>query len=1053
MTIILVSKVIAAVGVAVFAIPTNCGLPEGELRNYLANVYEKAASEMCTEMSEAAWNFYTDLTNSEKEAIMQNVTAKAGAFHKNNWLTYFKDLNPDDYVDENIKRQVRIVRVLGIPALSEELFNTLIQIIDKMAFTYNTAKICPYNNQNCNLTEAGLPLQPDIEDIVAKSTDYDELAYVWKAWRDATGAKIAGLYQTYVDLSNQAAVLNNGREVVCHAGAWDFCDGKNYRIKMCAQVNFKDFTTIHHEMGHIQYFMQYAKQPYSFRNGPNQGFNEAVGDTITLSAVTPKHLKKINLIQDYDDSEEASINFLMDAALRNVAFLPFGLLVDKWRWDAFKGPLIHEVWTFHWWEYRKKYQKIKPPVERSPSDFDPGAIFHVAADVQYISYFVAQILQFQFYQSLCIAAGEYEPNKEVPLHKCDFYESTEAGAKLRDGLALGASKHWSDVLEAITAVAVAVFAIPTKCAMSEDELKDFLANVYEKSASAICTKSNEAEWNFDTDINNSEKQAILLNVTLEAAAFQKSNWEQYFKDLNPDDYVDEQIKRQVKNLRILGNAALSEEKLTQLTTVTNTMTNIYSTAKICPYSKQNCDLSTEGLSLEPGMEAVLAKSTDYDELAYVWKAWRDASGAKMRDSYKTYVDLSNEAAVANKFQDKGELWRYSYESPTFIEDMDELWSQVEPLYVELHKYVGKKLKERFGSKLDDSDGLLPAHVFGNMWAQEWNNIAQLVKPFPNASKVDVDASLKEQNYTVLKMFQTSDHFYQSMGLIPNEICYDTSKGAMIEKPTDGREVLCHASAWDFCDGINYRIKMCTEVNFEDFTTIHHEMGHIQYFLQYAKKPYNFRDGANPGFHEAVGDTIALSVSTPKHLEKINLIQEYEDNEESALNSLMDAALQKVAFLPFGLLIDKWRWDVFSGAVQPEQWNSHWWEYRNKYQKVKPPVERSEKDFDPGAKFHVAGDSQYIAYFVAHIVQFQFYKSLCIAAGQYDPISREVPLHKCDFYESPEAGAKLRDGLSLGASKHWSDVLEVMTEERELDASALLEYFDPLYKFLQEQNSK
>jgi peptidyl-dipeptidase A len=611
-----------------------------------------------------------------------------------------------------------------------------------------------------------------------------------------------------------------------------------------------------------------------------------------------------------------------------------------------------------------------------------------------------------------------------------------------------------NVVLVVCVIFVGMLAHPSKCAMTEDELKDFLANVYEKMASDMCTRLNEAEWNYDTDINNEEKQQILLNVTLEAAALQKDNWQKYFKDLNPDDYQDEEIKRQVKDLRILGNAALDEEKLSELTTTTNSMTNIYSTAKICPYTNINCDLSKDGLSLEPGIEAVLAKSSDYDELAYVWKTWRDASGAKMRDLYKIYVDLSNEAAVANDFKDKGELWRDSYESPTFIQDMDDLWSQVEPLYAELHKYVGNKLKEVYGDKLDNSDGLLPAHIFGNMWAQEWNNIAQLVKPFPNASKVDVDQALIDQKYTVLDMFKTSDNFYQSMGLVPNDICYNTSAGAMIEKPTDGREVLCHASAWDFCDGQNYRIKMCTEVNYEDFVVIHHEMGHIQYYLQYAEQPYNFRDGANPGFHEAIGDTIALSVSTPKHLQKINLLQDYEDTDESSINALMDIALQKVAFLPFGLLIDKWRWDVFSGAVTQDNWNSHWWEYRKQYQKLRPPVPRADpRDFDPGAKFHVAGDSQYIAYFVAHIVQFQFYRSLCIAAGEYNPDDKEVPLHKCDFYESTAAGEKLRDGLSLGASKHWSDVLEVMTEERKLDATALLEYFEPLYNFLKEQNQK
>lgn len=359
------------------------------------------------------------------------------------------------------------------------------------------------------------------------------------------------------------------------------------------------------------------------------------------------------------------------------------------------------------------------------------------------------------------------------------------------------------------------------------------------------------------------------------------------------------------------------------------------------------------------------------------------------------------------FSDKGEIWRYSYESDSFINDIDNLWNQIEPLYTELHKFVSKKLKTRFGEKLSADDGLLPAHIFGNMWAQEWNNIAELVRPFPNASKIDVDKVLAEEKYSVLDLFQTSDNFYKSLGLLPSDLCYNTSAGAMIEKPNDGRDVLCHASAWDFCDGQNYRIKMCTDVNFEDFIIIHHEMGHIQYFMQYANQPITFREGANPGFHEAIGDTIALSVSTPQHLQKIGLLKNYDSNYKSEINTLMDMALQKIAFLPFGLLIDKWRWDVFSGRVKEEEWNHHWWEYRKKYQKIKPPVERSEKDFDPGAKFHVAGDTEYIAYFVAHILQFQFYKSLCIEAGEYDPKNKDQPLHSCDFYKSKAAGDKLR----------------------------------------------
>lgn len=339
-----------------------------------------------------------------------------------------------------------------------------------------------------------------------------------------------------------------------------------------------------------------------------------------------------------------------------------------------------------------------------------------------------------------------------------------------------------------------------------------------------------------------------------------------------------------------------------------------------------------------------------------------------------------------------------------------------------------------------------------MWAQSWENIFDIVKPFPNATGVDVTTALNDQGYRPLRMFQTSDEFYQSLGLPNNSMSYD-EKLAMIEKPADGRVVVCHASAWDFCDRRDFRIKMCTKVNMEDFVTIHHEMGHIQYYIQYKDQPYALRTGANPGFHEAVGDTIALSVSTPQHLGKIGLLENYTDTAENDINALMQIALQKVAFLPFGLLIDMWRWDVFSGKTNESQWNTHWWELRENIQKVKAPVPRSEEDFDPGAKYHVPASSQYISYFVAHILQFQFHKAVCLAAGQYDPNNASKPLHKCDIYQSEAAGKLLSDGLKLGSSRHWKDVLFVMTGERELRGSALREYFQPLFEFLQTENGK
>lgn len=324
------------------------------------------------------------------------------------------------------------------------------------------------------------------------------------------------------------------------------------------------------------------------------------------------------------------------------------------------------------------------------------------------------------------------------------------------------------------------------------------------------------------------------------------------------------------------------------------------------------------------------------------------------------------------------------------------------------------------------------------------------------------------------MFERSDDFFKGLGLPANDMSYNESLGAIINKP-ENRTITCHASAWDFCNGsflfvfvksfqINskcnklstgedYRIKMCTSVNQEDFVTVHHEMGHINYFILYKDKPLVLRTGANPGFHEAVGDLIALSVSTPQHLERIGYLQDYQDTEDDNINALFKMALEKIAFIPFGLLIDKWRWDVFSGTVPQSEWNKHWWDLRKRYQKLKPPTPRNEEFFDPGAKYHVSADVPYIRYFVSHILQFQFHRAACTAAGQYDPNDPAKPLHKCDIQGNAAAGKLIKDGLSLGLSKHWSEALKLMTNNRDSEMSgiALNEYFAPLYEFLKQAN--
>lgn len=474
-------------------------------------------------------------------------------------------------------------------------------------------------------------------------------------------------------------------------------------------------------------------------------------------------------------------------------------------------------------------------------------------------------------------------------------------------------------------------------------------------ASKECNKLVEAEWAVNTDIKNETKHKLYAAALNSNAKFNQKQYKLHFKGVNHSDFVDEKIQRQIMYLTNLGISALGEKSLTERSHAIANMEKIYNTAVFCRYDKPNCNLSSEAITLDPEITEIMSTSKNFDELKYTWEQWHNKSGALMRKDYKKYVDISNEAARLNGFKDYGEMWRADYEDKEFIETIKKLWKRVEPLYDVLHTYTRLQLLKIWGNKMNAKDPLIPAHLLGNMWSQTWLNLFDRIKPFKNVVDVDITAALKKNNYTALKMFQESDRFYKSLGLASNEMSY--TGPSIIVKPPD-RVIVCHASAWDFCNGRDFRIKQCTSINQRYFETIHHEMGHIQYYIQYKDQPITFRSGANPGFHEAVGDLMALSVTTPKHLKKINLLPaNYTSTPENTINALLATALERISFLPFGLLIDLYRWDVFSGAVPESQWNSHWEKLREKYQKIRSPVKRTEKHFDAGAKFHVPADGQ------------------------------------------------------------------------------------------------
>ncbi|XP_050709659.1 angiotensin-converting enzyme-like isoform X2 [Eriocheir sinensis] len=583
----------------------------------------------------------------------------------------------------------------------------------------------------------------------------------------------------------------------------------------------------------------------------------------------------------------------------------------------------------------------------------------------------------------------------------------------------------------------------------EAEARSFLKEIDERG-SKECTKATMASWNYASDITEKHKKEKAA-AQLKFASWEKEAWERVQEwDGRWQKLRDPFLRRQFKFMSVLGTAALQKKELEQYNSIVTEMTTIYSTAKICDYKKKKSNVQNCKLSLEPDLTRILRTSRDYAELEHVWKQWRSESGRRMRDHYQLFVQLANRAAKLNGFENMGDMWLYPYESETFRGDVQHLWDQLKPLYQQLHAYVRRKLREYYGEDKVGRRGPIPAHLLGNMWSQSWAHIYDLAIPYPGKTSVDVTPQMVAQGYNARKMFELSDEFFVSLNLtrMPQEFW----EHSIIEKP-QGRELVCHASAWDFCNGKDFRIKQCTLVTMKDLIIVHHEMGHIQYDLQYQHLPLVFRGGANPGFHEAVGDVLALSVATPKHLQKVGLLEEVEESDEADINFLMNMALDKITFLPFGYLIDRWRWDVFSGKTQPKDWNCAWWKLRYEIQGIKPPVMRSEYDFDPGAKYHMPANVPYIRYFVSFVVQFQFHKALCMKAGEYDPQDPAKPLHKCDIYRSTEAGNALGDMLQLGSSKEWPDAMEELTGGRVMDASVIREYFMPLEMWLKQDNEK
>ena len=567
--------------------------------------------------------------------------------------------------------------------------------------------------------------------------------------------------------------------------------------------------------------------------------------------------------------------------------------------------------------------------------------------------------------------------------------------------------------------------------LTSDDAKIFLDKVA-KELVALNLESSRAEWIYQNFIT--EDTAALSSTTNQKATEASVAYAVAAARFDQIDVTPTQ-RRQLNFLKqsLVIPAPQDSKKSAELAEIGAKLGSIYGKGTYTTKSGETLSLGD--------MTAKMATSRDYEELLDLWQGWRQIS-VPMKELYTRQTQLANEGANGLGYKDLGAMWRSNYDMPAddFGKELNRLWGQVKPLYDDLHCYVRSELSQTYGEDKVALDKPIPAHLLGNMWAQSWGNIYDLVAPKNADPGYDITKQLAVHQYDEVKMVKGAEAFFTSLGFdaLPETFW----QRSLFTKPKD-RDVICHASAWDLDAKNDIRIKMCIQRTGEEFSTIHHELGHNFYQRAYQDQPVFFQNSANDGFHEAIGDTIALSV-TPKYLKEIGLIDSIPDQSKD-IGLLMKMALEKIAFIPFGLMVDQWRWQVFSGEVTPENYNTAWWELREKYQGVAAPIVRNANAFDPGAKYHVPANTPYSRYFLAHIQQFEFHRALCKIAGNKDPI------HRCSIYNNKEAGQALNTMLEMGSSQPWQQAYKVLTGNEQMDATAILDYFAPLHTWLKAKN--
>ena len=583
----------------------------------------------------------------------------------------------------------------------------------------------------------------------------------------------------------------------------------------------------------------------------------------------------------------------------------------------------------------------------------------------------------------------------------------------------------------IVALGLALWGCQAGAGKTGQEADKFIT-AYTDQFVKLYYQSAQAEWRSNTHIVEGDSSNRIAtqqaNEALASFTGSKENIEKAREFLSKKDQLSE---IQVKQLeRILYAAANNPQTVPELVEK-RIKAEAEQVEKLYGFN-----FSLRGKDISPNdMDEILRTSSDPDERLAVWTASKEV-GKDLKSGLADLKELRNKTVQALGYDDyfAYQVSDYGMSTAEMMALNQRLVSELLPLYRELHTYARYELAKRYGVK--EVPDMLPAHWLPNRWGQDWNAMV-------NVEGVDLDGALSDKPREWL--MEQGERFYKSLGFGPLPASY-WEKSSLYPLPEDaGYKKNNHASAWHMDLQEDVRCLMSIVPNRDMYETVHHELGHIYYFMAYTNPnvPPLLREGANRAYHEGIGSLMGLAAMQKPFLAGLELIPESAGSDD--MQSLLKEALNYVVFIPWSAgVMTEFEHDLYATDLSADQYTARWWDLKKKYQGIVAPNERGPEYCDPASKTHINNDAaQYYDYALSFVLLFQLHDHIAGKILHQDP-------RATNYYGSKEVGTFLQGILEKGASGDWRKMLKEKTGE-DLSARAMLSYFEPLMGYLKEQN--